>query len=95
MLPTHERIITAEDLAKRTNKVLSNAQAEPLVVTENGRPAAYLISVELFDALVAQLAALDDAELRASIDVGEQQFKQGAYKTLDEATKLAEQSWQK
>ena len=95
MLPTRERIITAEDLAKGTDKALSNAQSEPLVVTENGRPTAYLISVELFDALVAQLAALDDAELRAAIDMGEKQFEQGAYKTLAEATALAEKNWQR
>ncbi|NHZ71649.1 MAG: type II toxin-antitoxin system prevent-host-death family antitoxin [Aquificales bacterium] len=94
MLKTRERIITTQDLAEGTQKAISNAQSEPLVVTENGRPAAYLISVDLFDAIIAQLSSMDDAELRTNIEAGEQQFTQGAYKTLAEAADLAEQAWQ-
>jgi prevent-host-death family protein len=93
MLKTRERIITAQELAEGTQKAISNAQSEPLVVTENGRPAAYLISVDLFDSIMAQLASLDDAELRSHIETGEYQFAQGAYKTLAEAADLAEQAW--
>ncbi len=93
MLKTRERIITAQELAESTQKAISNAQTEPLVVTENGRPAAYLISVDLFDSIMAQLASVDDAELRSHIETGEYQFAQGAYKTLAEAADLAEQAW--
>ena len=49
MLKTKERIITAQDLAEATTQAIANAQQEPLVVMENGRPAAYLISVDMFD----------------------------------------------
>jgi prevent-host-death family protein len=93
MLKTRERIITAQELAESTQKAISNAQSEPLVVTENGRPAAYLISVDLFDTIMSQLSSMDDAELRANIETSEYQFAQGAYKTLAEATDLAEQTW--
>lgn len=95
MLKTHERIITVEDLAAKAQKAVRNAQSEPLVVTENGRPTAYLISVDLFDLLVAQLEMIEDAELKAYIAAGEHQFAAGAYKTLAEATALAELAWQK
>jgi prevent-host-death family protein len=71
-------------------KAVHNAQQEPLVVTENGRPSAYLISVELFDRLVAQLEVIEDAELQAYLAVGERQFTQGAYKTLTQAAELAD-----
>lgn len=94
MLTTYERIITVEELAARAKKAVDNAQQEPLVVTENGRPSAYLISVELFDRLVAQLEAIEDAELKAYLSMGEQQFAQGAYKTLAQAAELAELAWQ-
>ncbi len=94
MLTTYERIITVEELAARAKKAVDNAQQEPLVVTENGRPSAYLISVELFDRLVAQLEAIEDAELKAYLAMGEQQFAQGAYKTLAQAAELAELAWQ-
>jgi len=94
MLKTRERIITTQDLAQDVDSAISNAQREPLVVTESGRPAAYLISIELFDSLVAQLEALEEAELTTSIAAGEKQFAQGAYKTVAEARIIAEAAWQ-
>lgn len=93
MLKTRERIITVQDLGAEAATALANAQKEPLVVTENGRPAAYLISVDLFDALVTQLEAIEQAELKAAIAVADEQFDQGAYKTLEEAMALAEAAW--
>jgi prevent-host-death family protein len=94
MLKTKERIITAQDLAEATAQALANAQQEPLVVTENGRPAAYLISIDMFDALLARLETVEQSELLAGIAQGEEQFKKGAFKTLDEARAIAEAAWQ-
>lgn len=71
-----------EDLAEEAGQAIINAQSEPLIVTENGRPKVYLISVDLFDSLVAQLELIEDAELRAYVAASERQFAQGAYKTL-------------
>ena len=93
MLKTRERIITTQELAQVVARAISNAQREPVVVLERGRPAAYLISVELFDALVAQLEVLEEAELVTSIAVGEEQFAQGAYKTAAEARVIAAGVW--
>jgi PHD/YefM family antitoxin component YafN of YafNO toxin-antitoxin module len=45
-LKTKERIITAQDLAEATTQAIANAQQEPLVMTEKGRPAAYLINAK-------------------------------------------------
>ncbi len=95
MLNTHDRIITVQDLVKKGSRAIANAKKEPLVVTENGRPAVYIISVDLFDALVNQLEMIENAELKAHIATGEKQFSQGAYKTLEEATALVEDSWKK
>jgi prevent-host-death family protein len=94
MLRTHERIITTQELAKQVQKAMANAKREPLVVTEEGRPAAYLISVELFDSLIAHLEALEEAELVTNIAIGERQFARGAYKTLEDARAIAESTWQ-
>ena len=94
MLTTKERIITAEDLSDSTTQAIANAQREPLIVTENGRPAAYIISVDMFDALIAHLDTLEKSELLAGIARGESQFEQGAFKTLDEARAIAEAAWQ-
>jgi len=93
MLTTRERIITAQELARQVNVALANAQQEPLVVTESGVPAAYLISVDLFDKLIERLTNLSDAELKTAIALGEEQFAQGAYKTLDQAEAILEAAW--
>ena len=94
MLTTHERIITSQKLAEQVHKSLVNAQQEPLIVTEEGTPTAYLISVDLFDKLLAHLNTLRDEELRSAIATSEQQFAQGAYKTLEEAEAILATAWQ-
>lgn len=94
MLKTNERIITTQDLANSTAQALANARQEPLVVTENGRPTAYLVSIEMFDSLLSQMEALEKSELLAGLAQGEEQFKQGSFKTLDEARAIAEAAWQ-
>jgi prevent-host-death family protein len=93
MLKTHERIITAQDLAQEVHTALTNARQEPLVITDAGRPAAYLLSVELFDDLMRQLATWEETELATAIAVAEEQFTKGAYKTLEEARVIAEAAW--
>ncbi|HEX6383711.1 MAG TPA: hypothetical protein VF177_03475 [Anaerolineae bacterium] len=50
--------------------------------------------MELFDALMAELEALEEAELVTGIAVGEEGFAQGAYKTAAEARVIAEVAWQ-
>ena len=95
MLNTNERIITVQDLAKDGSHVIANAKKEPLIITENGRPAVYMISVELFDALVNQLEMIEHAELKSYIAASEKQFSAGQYKTLEDATTLIEAAWKK
>ena len=93
MLKTKERIITVQDLAEATTQAIANAQQEPLVVTENGRPAAYLISVDMFDALLAHLETIEKSELLTGIAQSEEQFQEGSFKTLDEARAIVEAMW--
>jgi hypothetical protein len=47
----------------------------------------------LFDKLMAELDALDHAELVTNIAAGEKQFDEGAYKTLEEAEAIIEAFW--
>jgi len=84
MLKTNRHIITLQDLADVTAQIIANARQEPLIFTENGRPAAYLISVDMFDALLAHLETLEKSELLEG---------SGAFKTLDEARAIVEAAW--
>jgi PHD/YefM family antitoxin component YafN of YafNO toxin-antitoxin module len=90
MLKTRERIITSKDLAEAVSTALANERREPVIVMEDGRPAAYLISVELFDSFITQLEALETEEVIAGIAAGEEQFARGEFKTLAEARAIFE-----
>ena len=89
-----ERIISEADLQKEITTALRNAQNEPLIITQDGRPTAYLVSVDLFDALLERLAQLDDMELRGAVGQAEAEFESGAFKTLEEAQQIVEALWQ-
>jgi PHD/YefM family antitoxin component YafN of YafNO toxin-antitoxin module len=93
MLKTRDRIISAQDLARQVQVALANAQQEPLVVLDSSEPAAYLISVELFDRILAYFDAANDEELLAALSVAEAQFAQGKYKTLEEAEAILAAAW--
>ena len=93
MLKTKERIMTSQDLVEATAQAIVNAQPEPLVVTKDGRPAAYLISVDMFDALLAHLDTIEKSKLLAGIAQGKEQFNKGAFKTLDEARATVGAVW--
>jgi prevent-host-death family protein len=94
MLKTTERIITITDLQHDPDTVVRNAQKRPLVITAEGRPAAYVLGVEMFDALMEQLLELEREELIANIGEGKKQFDSGDYLTLKEAVAAAETVWQ-
>lgn len=94
MLKTRERIITVDDLSQESHAALQNAKKEPLIVLEDGLPVAYLISIELFDSLMAHINGLEMEELANNLIVAEKQFSQGAFKSLDEASAIAESAWE-
>ncbi len=58
MLKTTERIIPLTDLQNDLAGVLRNAQKQPLVITTDGQPVVYMLSVTMFEELLADLADL-------------------------------------
>jgi prevent-host-death family protein len=94
MLKTTDWIIPTTELQSNLTTVLENAQQRPLVVTNEGKPAAYVVSVEFFDRLVARLLEYEQAALQSNIATGEEHFATGNFLTLTEALRLAEDRWQ-
>lgn len=88
MLKTRERIIPFSDLSKQGRKILDNAQKTPVIVTDDGRPAVYLVNVELFDEIVERLALLEKAQLAVFIATAEKQFENGNHYSLNEAAEM-------
>jgi prevent-host-death family protein len=94
MLKTKERIITTADLGRDPAQALQNAQRAPIVVTAEGKPAAYLVGTDTFDALIERLIELEREELSVNVQRGEQDFVKGNFSTLQEVIARAEARWQ-
>lgn len=93
-MKTTDWILTTADLQANPAIVLKHAKERPLIVTEAGRPSAYVLSVELFDALVERLAELEENELATNIAQAEEQFATGQYLRLQDAVAALEEKWQ-
>jgi len=92
-MKTTEWIITASDLQHNPQVVLNNAKQRPLIVTDEGRPKVYVLSVDMFDSIMERLVELEDLELSTNIAESETQFEAGNYLTLDDAVAAAEVKW--
>jgi len=55
------RILPFSDLRIRQAEVLSMLSDEPIVLSQRGRPAAVLVSLEKWDELIARLEDAEDA----------------------------------
>jgi len=94
MLKTSDWIVTDTDLQRDPNLILKHAQQRPLIVTAQGRPTAYMLGVEMFDAILERLHVLEHADLAHHLTEGEREFDSGNFVTLQEAIAAAEAGWQ-
>ena len=94
MPKTKDWIVTDSDLQRDPNLILKHAQQRPLIVTAEGRPTAYVLSVEMFDALLERMLELERADLVHHLAKGEREFDSGDFVTLQEAVASAEAAWQ-
>jgi len=93
-MKTTEWIITAADLQADPTVVLRHAKERPLIVTEAGRPSVYVLSVEIFDAMLERLTELENQELTTNITQAEAQFAAEQFVPLQEAVSVLEEKWQ-
>ena len=57
------RIVSVSDLKKNPGALLRDAQEEPIAVLNNNRIMGYLISADVFEAMIERLDDMDLAEL--------------------------------
>ena len=60
------RSVSITELKRRPSAVLEQAGAEPVAVLNHNRPAAYLLSPEVYESMLERLSA----DLRAAIQEG-------------------------
>ncbi|WP_223486333.1 type II toxin-antitoxin system Phd/YefM family antitoxin [Pseudomonas sp. A-RE-19] len=58
-----ERIISISEVAKNVGAVLRDTQAAPVAVVDNNRIRAYLVSADLYEAMLDRLDDVDLATL--------------------------------
>ncbi len=70
-------------LKREATRLISEFKQDsaPVLITEHGRPAAYLVDVEYFEQQQARMEVLE------SIAIGEQAYQQGRILSHDEAQK--------
>jgi prevent-host-death family protein len=51
-------ILPISDLRAQTKEILQQASEQPIVITQNGRPSAVLISYQAYNEMVAQVMQL-------------------------------------
>ncbi len=56
------RTLTSVEAQNRFGELLDSAQREPIAITRHGRTAAYVVSGEVYQQLVARAAGAPDAE---------------------------------
>ncbi len=93
-MKTTDWIVTTADLQADPAIILKHAKERPLIVTEAGRPSAYVLSVEFFDAMVERLTELEENELAINIAQAEEQFASGQFVSLQDAVSVLEAKWQ-
>ena len=70
-------------LKRRATEIIANLQEErnPILITQHGRPAAYLVHVETYEEMNRRLSVLE------GIALGEQAIREGRTVTQSEAKK--------
>ena len=74
---TTEWAITATDLQTDLAAVLQKAQQHPLLILDEGKPQAYLVSVDTFDTWMEVLVEMEEAEFATNIALGEEHTRLG------------------
>jgi len=73
-------------LKRRATEIIADLHEarDPVLITQHGRPAAYLLDVETYEALSRKLSVLE------GIALGEQAYREGRFVTQDAAKKRLE-----
>jgi prevent-host-death family protein len=59
MLPQILPILPISDLRNQAKEAISQAQRQPVVITQNGRPSAVLLNYRTYNELVSRLERLE------------------------------------
>jgi antitoxin StbD len=84
------KIVSITDVRQDATAIIRHAQetAEPVLVVQRSRPAAYVVEAGQFDAMREELRTLRHAQLLRDVAESESEIARGDYQASDSADAL-------
>lgn len=81
-----DRIIPISDLQTRAKEILEGVKKtrDPVIITQRGRPAAFLVNYEDYEGMVATLEEMSQPDWRERLAEAERDSKAGRGMELEE-----------
>ena len=81
-----EKIIPISDLQTRAKKIVESVKKtrDPVIITQRGRPAAFLVNYEDYEGMVATLEEMSEPDWRERLAEAERDSKAGRGMELEE-----------
>jgi antitoxin StbD len=84
------KVVSITEVRQDATAIIRHAQktAEPVLVVQRSRPAAYVVEAGQFEAMREELRALRHAQLLRDVAESEAQIARGEYQSFDSADAL-------
>ena len=81
-----DKIIPISDLQTRAKKIVESVKKtrDPVIITQRGRPAAFLVNYEDYEGMVATLEEMSQPDWREKLEEAERDSKAGRGIELEE-----------
>lgn len=81
-----EKIIPISDLQTRAKKIVESVKKtrDPVIITQRGRPAAFLVNYEDYEGMIATLEEMSQPDWRERLTEAERDSKAGKGIELEE-----------
>ena len=76
--------VTVTDLQRRATEVISSLRDGPVVISQRGRPAAVILTVEAYEQMELALADVEARQVREIVEAGLSSYRAG--RTSSQAT---------
>ena len=76
--------VTVTDLQRRAAEVISSLREGPIVISQRGRPAAVIVTAEVYEQMEQALADVEARQVREIVEAGLSSYRAG--RTSSQAT---------
>jgi prevent-host-death family protein len=81
--------VTITDLQRRAAEVINDLADEPVIISQRGRPAAVLLSADVFERIERELQEVEAQRVREIVEVGLASYEAGKTSSHDAVARRA------